>query len=216
MIQAFLKNTLGTALLFSVSLFPQVAPKVQQPEVKPAVAKKAPHSSEKVKPTPSIVPIFPTATPAITYVIIEPTYVPVSPAKDISVPTGAPQPTPGVQSAIVTGYDDVYKQAGDKYGVPWQVLYGLHLTETGLRDGEIYNGAGSGAQGPMQFMPQTWAAYGVDGNGDGVVDINNAADAIHGAANFLARHSNLAAGLYSYGGNTSGTLKAACERGYCM
>ena len=37
----------------------------------------------------------------------------------------------------------------------------------------------------MQFLPSTWAVYGVDGNGDGVKDINNVWDAIFGAANLL-------------------------------
>lgn len=115
-----------------------------------------------------------------------------------------------------SNFDAVYQQAGSQYGVPWQVLYGLHLTETGLRDGAIYNGQGSGAQGPMQFMPGTWRAYGVDGNGDGVSDINNAVDAIHGAANFLVKHGSLHQGLRSYGGNTAGVLAAACQRGYCQ
>lgn len=113
-----------------------------------------------------------------------------------------------------SGYDDVYREAGARYGVPWEILYGLHLTETGLRDGEIYNKTGSGAQGPMQFMPGTWRAYGVDGNGDGVADINNAVDAIHGAANYLAKHGSLSQGLRSYGGNTYGTLAAARSRGF--
>lgn len=113
-----------------------------------------------------------------------------------------------------SNFDHVYQQAGDLYGVPWQILYGLHLTETGLRDGEIYNGQGSGAQGPMQFMPGTWRAYGVDGNGDGVADINNAVDAIHGAANYLVKHGGVHEGLRYYGGNTSGVLSAARSRGY--
>lgn len=113
-----------------------------------------------------------------------------------------------------SSYEEVYKAAGAKYGVPWQVLYGLHYTETGFRDGAIFNGQGSGAQGPMQFMPGTWRAYGVDGDGDGVADINKATDAIHGAANFLAKHGSLDNGLRSYGGNTQGVLAAARSKGY--
>ncbi len=133
---------------------------------------------------------------------------PIPPSIETVEPTSVPE-TP-------TNFDDVYKQAGEKYGVPWQILYGLHLTETGLRDGAISNAQGSGAQGPMQFMPGTWKAYGVDGNSDGVADINNAIDAIHSAANYLARHGGVNQGLHYYGGNTSGTLAAACERGYCQ
>lgn len=131
------------------------------------------------------------------------------------VPLSSPQTPPSTQTQPkTTSYDQIYQEAGAKYGVPWEVLYGLHLTETGQRDGEIYNKSGSGAQGPMQFMPGTWRAYGVDGNGDGSADINNAVDAIHGAANYLQKHGSLAQGLRSYGGNTPGTLNAAVSRGY--
>jgi hypothetical protein len=41
------------------------------------------------------------------------------------------------------------------------------------------------AAGPMQFIPQTWAAYGVDGDGDGDVEIQNIYDAAAGAARYL-------------------------------
>lgn len=41
------------------------------------------------------------------------------------------------------------------------------------------------AVGPMQFIPATWSAYGVDATGDGVADPHNAADAVHAAAEYL-------------------------------
>jgi soluble lytic murein transglycosylase-like protein len=113
-----------------------------------------------------------------------------------------------------TNYEDVYKQAGEKYGIPWQILYGLHLTETGQRDGTIYNNQGSGARGPMQFMPGTFGAYAVDGDGDGMPNIDNAKDAIYTAANYLAKHGSLDNGLRSYGGNTPGVLAAARSKGF--
>jgi hypothetical protein len=40
----------------------------------------------------------------------------------------------------------------------------------------------AGAQGIAQFMPYTWKHYGIDGDGDGVVDVWNPADAIPSAA----------------------------------
>ena len=86
--------------------------------------------------------------------------------------------------------------------------------ETGGRDGAISSGYGTGAQGPLQFMPGTWATYGVDGNGDGVSDINNAADAIHGAANYIAAHGGVEQGLRSYGGDSNLVLNYARSRGY--
>jgi len=40
----------------------------------------------------------------------------------------------------------------------------------------------AGAQGIAQFMPYTWKHYGIDGNGDGVIDVWNPEDAIPSAA----------------------------------
>ena len=128
------------------------------------------------------------------------------------MPTIAQTAAAPITNGPASGFDAVYQEAGAKYGVPWQILYGLHITETGGRDGAI--SSGHGPQGPMQFMPGTWNAYGVDGNGDGVADINNAVDAIHGAANYLAKHGSLDSGLRSYGGNTPRTLILARERGF--
>lgn len=41
------------------------------------------------------------------------------------------------------------------------------------------------AVGPMQFIPSTWAAYGIDATGSGAADPHNAVDAIHSAAHYL-------------------------------
>lgn len=131
------------------------------------------------------------------------------------------EPQPSIPSASSqqdlksSDFDDLYKKAGEKYNVPWQVLYGIHLTETGLRGSSpITNHGGSGATGPMQFMPGTWLAYGQDCNNDGVADITNVEDAVCGAANFIQKHGSIADGLRYYGGNTKGTLTAAIARGY--
>lgn len=109
-------------------------------------------------------------------------------------------------------FDQAYKDAGSRFGIPWQILYGLHMQETGLRDGPISNG--SGPQGPLQFMPGTWALYGVDGNGDGVSDINNAVDAIFGAANYLAAHGGVEQGLRAYGHVYDKVMDIARSQGY--
>jgi membrane-bound lytic murein transglycosylase B len=45
------------------------------------------------------------------------------------------------------------------------------------------------AVGPMQLIPQTWANWHVDGNGDGVEDPQNIDDAAVAAANYLCRSS---------------------------
>jgi len=71
-----------------------------------------------------------------------------------------------------------YQAAQAEFGVPWQILAAVNLVETGM--GRIRGVSVAGAQGPMQFMPATWAAYGAGG------DVNDVGDAIRGAARYLA------------------------------
>lgn len=84
----------------------------------------------------------------------------------------------------------VYQSAAkETCDMPWGVLAAIGKVETDHGRSElpgVHSGANfAGAQGPMQFMPATWAAYGVDGNRDGVTDVYNPVDAIWGAANYL-------------------------------
>jgi soluble lytic murein transglycosylase-like protein len=70
-----------------------------------------------------------------------------------------------------------YKAAQERFGVDWTYLAAINLVET--RMGRIRGVSSAGAQGPMQFMPGTWAAYGLGGN------VQDERDAIMGAANYL-------------------------------
>ncbi|WP_018180605.1 lytic transglycosylase domain-containing protein [Jongsikchunia kroppenstedtii] len=47
------------------------------------------------------------------------------------------------------------------------------------------DGSFARAEGPMQFMPGTWAAWGADGNGDGKKDPQNVFDATYAAGRYL-------------------------------
>ncbi len=59
--------------------------------------------------------------------------------------------------------------------------------DNGLDINEI-RGSWAGAIGHFQFIPTTLASYGVDGNGDGKIDIiNSVGDAMHSAGNYLGR-----------------------------
>jgi hypothetical protein len=80
----------------------------------------------------------------------------------------------------------IYKEAAQKYGVDWEVLASIHYEETRFSRGNA-PASSKGARGPMQFMPATWEAYGVDGDGDGVADIENLYDAIFSAAHYLSK-----------------------------
>jgi hypothetical protein len=55
-------------------------------------------------------------------------------------------------------------------------------TDHGLLDGDLVYDR---AVGPMQFIPSTWATWGVDGNGDGVISPFNIYDAALAAADYL-------------------------------
>jgi membrane-bound lytic murein transglycosylase B len=60
----------------------------------------------------------------------------------------------------------------------------LMLVDQGTIDaGSI--GAKHGELGHTQFLPGNALTYGIDGNGDGVIDLNNAVDALASTANFL-------------------------------
>ena len=85
-----------------------------------------------------------------------------------------------------------YKQAEAAFGVPMQFLAAVHLVETFM--GRIRGTSYAGAQGPMQFMPATWAAY-----GEG--DVNDTGDAIRAAARYLRANGapgDMATALYRY------------------
>ena len=73
---------------------------------------------------------------------------------------------------------DLYHEAEAATGVSWNYLAAINLVET--RFGSIAGLSTAGAQGPMQFMPETWAQYGKGG------DVNSPRDAIMGAGRFLA------------------------------
>jgi murein DD-endopeptidase MepM/ murein hydrolase activator NlpD len=77
----------------------------------------------------------------------------------------------------------IFQAAGTAYGVPWQVLAAINQVETDY--GRDLSVSSAGAEGWMQFLPPSWAQYGVDANGDGYKDPYNPADAIFAAARYL-------------------------------
>ena len=84
---------------------------------------------------------------------------------------------------IPSGIQELYEQAGSQYAIPWTLLAGIGMAETA--HGANTGTSSAGARGLMQFMPATFAAYGVDGDGDGLAQIDNDADSVHSAANYL-------------------------------
>jgi cell wall-associated NlpC family hydrolase len=97
---------------------------------------------------------------------------------DGGIDTGVEQPGASSDArSIPSNYLALYRAAGGKYGIPWNILAGIGYVES--RHGANPGVSSAGARGPMQFMPRTWAQYGGGG------DIMNPADAIPAAARYL-------------------------------
>ena len=87
-----------------------------------------------------------------------------------------------------------YRKAEAATGIEWEVLAAVNLVETGM--GRIDGISVANAQGPMQFLPTTWAEPGI-----GAGDIRDPHDAIQAAARYLVRRGGLQdirRGLWGY------------------
>ena len=124
-----------------------------------------------------------TAPPAPTAPAVLPTRSPSLPAWTIRAPKPADE---------LLAY---YHEAEAATGVPWYYLAAIHLIET--RMGRIIGVSTAGAEGPMQFLPTTWAAC-CQG------DVWDDHDAIIGAATYLASNGapgDMAAAVWRYNPN---------------
>ena len=118
---------------------------------------------------------------------------------------------------IPPDYLELYRKHAEKVGVQWTILAAVGKRETdhgrsnlpGVKSGTNY----AGAAGPMQFLISTWGGkaripmssefngYASDGDGDGIGDVYNPADAILGAARMLKRNGapeNVRRALFVY------------------
>lgn len=96
----------------------------------------------------------------------------MTPPKDTVPPWRIQPPAPA---------DDLlayYREAEAASGVGWNYLAAINLIET--RFGSIVGDSTAGAQGPMQFLPATFAGYGEGG------DIHSPRDSILAAGRYLA------------------------------
>ena len=123
---------------------------------------------------------------------------------------GGSQPSPVALADIPTTFLVDYQRAALRFGLDWAVLAAIGKVEcdhgrsqaAGCNPPGTMNAAG--ATGPMQFLGSTWrrgtppmtvpllgppaargGGYATDGDGDGIADVWNAADAIAGAARLL-------------------------------
>jgi soluble lytic murein transglycosylase-like protein len=80
---------------------------------------------------------------------------------------------PALPVETLRGY---YAEGERRSGVAWQVLAAVNFVESDF--GRLRESSVDGAQGPMQFMPATWASYGRG-------DVHDPQAAILAAARFL-------------------------------
>ncbi len=73
-----------------------------------------------------------------------------------------------------------YQQANQKFGVDPSYMASINFIESNF--GRVNGPSSAGALGPMQFLPDTWQAFGLGGN------VNDPHDAILGAANYLVHN----------------------------
>jgi hypothetical protein len=101
-------------------------------------------------------------------------------------PPATPLPTACGPVAVPAYLIPIYSAASQAYDLgpagP-SVLAAINEIESGF--GQNLGPSSAGAVGWMQFMPSTWAAYGVDADSDGDKDPNEPHDAIFAAARYL-------------------------------
>lgn len=86
----------------------------------------------------------------------------------------------------------MYSGAAAPYGMDWTYLAAINYVETDF--GRVLGPSVTGAEGPMQFEPATWAAYGAG-------SIMSPDDSIRAAAHYLnvnGAPGNMASAIYAY------------------
>jgi hypothetical protein len=111
---------------------------------------------------------------AASLITLRPQHAP-PPVATGHVPTGRP-----------TGYIQLFQESAAQYcpGLPWTVLAAIGQIESGDQANPGVSSAG--AMGPMQFLPSTWAEWGITAFGEqGPPNIMDPFDAVPAAARYL-------------------------------
>lgn len=116
-----------------------------------------------------------------------------------------PVDTHPVTTSRPGNYLELFQESARLYcpGLSWTVLAAIGQIESG--DGQNTGPSSAGAEGPMQFLPSTWARWGITAFGEtGPPNIMDPYDAVPAAAEYLC----------SYGAGQGGTALARAIYGY--
>jgi Transglycosylase SLT domain len=125
--------------------------------------------------------------------------LPAAPAAPATPATAAPS------GQLPTTYLQLFQESAAGYcpGLSWTVLAAIGQIESA--DGTNVGPSTAGALGPMQFLPSTWAVWGIDAFGQaGPPDVMNPYDAVPSAARMLCADgaasggSGLSAAIFDY------------------
>jgi murein DD-endopeptidase MepM/ murein hydrolase activator NlpD len=118
---------------------------------------------------------------------------------DIIVPFALSTPPAVPEQRSYQQLLSLWQDAGAAYGVRWEVLAAINKIESNF--GRNMGPSSAGAVGWMQFMPSTWARWGLDASGDGVANPWNPEDAVYAAARYLAAagaQEDLSRAIFAY------------------
>ncbi|MBN4927595.1 lytic transglycosylase domain-containing protein [Hoyosella rhizosphaerae] len=112
-----------------------------------------------------------------------------------------PDYSPG---AVTSGFNDEYREwivraAEQCDAVTPELLAAQIEAESSFRSDALSN---RGAMGPSQFIPETWATWGVDADGDGIANPYSIPDAVTAQAAFMCENIRL-----SHAGVAAGSLE---------
>jgi membrane-bound lytic murein transglycosylase B len=160
-----------------------------------------PSASDPTRPKLTPAPL-PTPTPTPTPI---PTPVAVAPSSDELAVASAL-----TNAGLKPQFASLYMAVQQRTDTPWQLLAAVHEVETG-QSGDTGRTSYAGAEGPMQFMPETFYYYASASDGDGKRDIESVTDAMYTAGRYLAAggaaDGNYSTALYHYNHSNSYVAK---------
>src|SRR5205823_11494613 len=111
------------------------------------------------------------------------------------------QPSANALADIPPDYLALYQEAATELAMPWELLAAVGKVESDHgRDPACWHPNAAGAEGPMQFLPATFAVYSFT-SGSSAPNAYDPRDAIYAAAAMLVDHDvrhDARAALFAY------------------